>query len=349
MERLPHGRPVSPGRKARPRWLRPASLWGRAVIVSGAVALSSLALSAGSAGAAPAGSPPSLQALLNQAGQLSNEIDSLGQQYDALSIQLSQAHSELAIARQAEQRDRQVLAAEEATIGQIAAEGYMSNGVSPTLQLLEADSPQSLLNQASIIQQLQQENGDKVSIVKAAQAAASRAQLAAQQEENQAVRFRAAMHGKVAAIQAKEDVLNSAAFGRAMAVYEHTGSYPRIAIRGDSVGVVALRYALTRIGYPYVWGAAGPRAFDCSGLVVWSYAQIGISLPHFTGDLWNAGEHVSRSELKPGDLVFFYPDVHHVGIYVGDGEMVDAPDFGQDVQVQPVMWALYTGAVRIVA
>jgi cell wall-associated NlpC family hydrolase len=101
------------------------------------------------------------------------------------------------------------------------------------------------------------------------------------------------------------------------------------------------------IGDAYVWGAAGPTTFDCSGLVVWAYAQLGISLPHFTGDLWNSGVHVSRAQLQPGDLVFFYADIGHVGIYVGNGFMLDAPTVGIPVGIHPVMWGNYDGAVRI--
>ena len=97
-----------------------------------------------------------------------------------------------------------------------------------------------------------------------------------------------------------------------------------------------------------MWGAAGPSAFDCSGLVVWAYAQLGISLPHYTGDKWNEGEHVPRDQLQPGDLVFFFHNVEHVGIYVGNGLMVlDAPATGQKVQIQAMLWADYDGAVRI--
>jgi cell wall-associated NlpC family hydrolase len=157
------------------------------------------------------------------------------------------------------------------------------------------------------------------------------------------------MSKKVAVIQAKEDVLNSSAFSQAMTIYDRTHVYPTIQLTGDSVGVQALKWALTRIGDPYVWGAAGPDAFDCSGLVMWSYAHVGISLEHFTGDQWNEGEHIPRSELEPGDLVFFYPTISHVGMYVGNGLMVDAPTQGQDVQIQPVMWDSFVGAVRIVA
>jgi cell wall-associated NlpC family hydrolase len=149
--------------------------------------------------------------------------------------------------------------------------------------------------------------------------------------------------------QGKINILNSSVFRKAMAVFKRTGNYPDIKIpTANTIGAQALRWALTRRGSPYVWGAAGPHAFDCSGLVLWAYAKVGISLPHFTGEQWNMGVHVGRNQLEPGDLVFFYADLGHVGLYIGNGLMVDAPDFGEDVQVQPVMWDVYAGAVRIV-
>ena len=156
------------------------------------------------------------------------------------------------------------------------------------------------------------------------------------------------MNVKQKAIEAKIDVVNSAAMKQAMAVFTQTGQYPNISIpTANTVGAQALQAAITREGDPYVWGAAGPSAFDCSGLVVWAYAQEGISLPHYTGSLWNSGVHVARADLEPGDLVFFFADISHVGIYIGNGLMIDAPDFGQDVEVQPIYWSSYVGAVRI--
>ena len=94
---------------------------------------------------------------------------------------------------------------------------------------------------------------------------------------------------------------------------------------------VVVQAALTQIGSPYVWGGASPAGFDCSGLTMWVYAQLGITLDHYTGSQWTAGPHVSRADLQPGDLVFFYPDIGHVGLYIGNNLMVDAPDFGEDV------------------
>jgi cell wall-associated NlpC family hydrolase len=320
--------------------------------VGGAVAVCAALLPSGMAGAAPA-SPasgnPSLDATLAKANALSQQIDSLSQQYDALKIQLQQAQAEAKIATEDAARDKLVLAQERSSLGAIAVEGYMTGGMDPSIQLLETASPQTLLNRASIMTQIQQQNGAKVSLVAAAEAASLRAQAAAAQQQQRAKTLSAQMAAKVSAIQQKENFFNSQAFQQAASIFQKTGHYPYIAPQGRSIGVQALRYALTKIGDPYVWGAAGPSAFDCSGLVMWAYAQVGISLMHFTGDQWNEGEHISRSELQPGDLVFFYPDIGHVGLYVGNGLMVDAPTFGQPVQVQPMFWAEYVGAVRIVA
>ncbi len=99
-----------------------------------------------------------------------------------------------------------------------------------------------------------------------------------------------------------------------------------------------------------MWGGASPSGFDCSGLVVYVYGQLGVSLPHYTGSLWSSGAHVSRSDLAPGDLVFFY-NLDHVGIYIGGGVFIHAPHTGTVVQYGNLndSWysAAYDGAVRI--
>ncbi|GAB3824330.1 C40 family peptidase [Dactylosporangium cerinum] len=101
-----------------------------------------------------------------------------------------------------------------------------------------------------------------------------------------------------------------------------------------------LAYAKAQLGKPYVWAAAGPNGFDCSGLVVASYARAGIKLPHQTGGLIGRGRSVSRAQLQPGDLVF--PSSGHVGIYLGDGMMIHAPHPGDHVRIAKV-YAFYAG------
>ncbi|OEJ29444.1 hypothetical protein AR457_14300 [Streptomyces agglomeratus] len=108
----------------------------------------------------------------------------------------------------------------------------------------------------------------------------------------------------------------------------------------------AVSFAYGAIGKPYVWGATGPSAFDCSGLTQAAWRAAGVSLPRTTYTQINAGRRVSRSELAPGDLVFFYSGISHVGLYIGDGRMIHAPRPGAPVRVAPIDEMPFTGATR---
>jgi cell wall-associated NlpC family hydrolase len=108
---------------------------------------------------------------------------------------------------------------------------------------------------------------------------------------------------------------------------------------------IVISTAMKYLGVPYVWGASSPRGFDCSGLVLYCYAKVGIRLPHSSRMQYNYGTHVSRSQLKPGDLVFFYNPIHHVGIYIGNGNMINAT--GTHVQIGTVWKSSYHGATRL--
>jgi cell wall-associated NlpC family hydrolase len=119
----------------------------------------------------------------------------------------------------------------------------------------------------------------------------------------------------------------------------------------------AIYYAQQRLGTDYLWGGEGTAAqggrFDCSGLTQAAYHSVGIELPRVANDQWNAGAHPSRAELLPGDLVFFATDlsdprtIHHVGIYVGGGYMIDAPHTGAKIRFDPISSADYIGATRV--
>lgn len=316
--------------------------------LAAAVAALAVILPGGASDAQTVQPRPSLNAQVAEAKQLSNEVDSLGQEYDGLQIQISHAKTEERLAKLAASRASKALSGSQQAVAQLAAMGYMNQGLDPTLQMLTSGNPEQFLNQAATVQELDNQAGMKLSTLQKTQLAAARAQATAKEQIATVDRLQTEINSKVSAIHAKLAVLNSSEMATALAIFQQTGQYPNFTPpTGDSVEAIALRYALTKRGDPYVWGAAGPSAFDCSGLVVWAYAQEGISLPHYTGSLWNDGMHVSRADLEPGDLVFFFPDISHVGIYIGDGLMVDAPSTGQLVQVQSVFWNAYVGAVRI--
>jgi peptidoglycan DL-endopeptidase CwlO len=118
----------------------------------------------------------------------------------------------------------------------------------------------------------------------------------------------------------------------------------------NSIGAQAVAIAERYIGVPYVWGGASPAGFDCSGLTMYVYAQLGIPLSHFTGDQWNEGVHVSQDQLAPGDLVFF-DGLGHEGMYIGGGEFIHAPHTGDVVRISRMSESWYAqnydGAVRV--
>jgi len=127
------------------------------------------------------------------------------------------------------------------------------------------------------------------------------------------------------------------------------------AVLSQAEDLTFLKDALSRLGLPYVWGAAGPKSFDCSGLVQWAMAQAGVQMPRVAADQARTGPAVPVSQLQPGDLLFYHTDatdpgyISHVAIYLGNGEMLQAPETGENVEVVPadLSGSEYAGAVRV--
>lgn len=122
-------------------------------------------------------------------------------------------------------------------------------------------------------------------------------------------------------------------------------------VKGSNNGIAAFAYTL--LGKPYVWGATGPNSFDCSGLAMYVYAHFGISLPHYTGSQFSAGQAVNKKDLQSGDLVFFntYSSISHVGIYIGGGNFIHAPGTGSKVTISSLdgyYQTAYAGARRYI-
>jgi peptidoglycan DL-endopeptidase CwlO len=159
----------------------------------------------------------------------------------------------------------------------------------------------------------------------------------------------AGVEAQVASLQAAEAAAARARAAAAQRRYSSDGgggggdSYPTptIPAHGDVVD-----FAKSRIGCRYVWGGSGPNTFDCSGLMMWCYRKIGISLPHSSRAQIHSGQKVSRKDLEPGDLVFFGSPIHHVGMYVGGGEMIEAPYTGARVRYASIDRHDYAGACR---
>jgi peptidoglycan DL-endopeptidase CwlO len=142
-----------------------------------------------------------------------------------------------------------------------------------------------------------------------------------------------------------EDAARAAAAGAAAARAQP--GHINISVPAGTSGAKAVQIAMKYIGVPYVWAGMSPSGFDCSGLVLYVYAQLGVHLPHSSALQYRCGTPVSKGQLQPGDLVFFHNPIHHVGIYVGNGNMINAPYTGASVRIETAWRSSYYGACRI--
>jgi cell wall-associated NlpC family hydrolase len=186
------------------------------------------------------------------------------------------------------------------------------------------------------IQRLQAEEAARQALL----AAQARARLIAEQQAAQA-RLNETVVGATAQAPAPTPGTSSSSGG-------DVGAVTTIAPPSHYGGVVGV--AMAQLGKPYVFGTAGPDTFDCSGLVVYAYAAMGVSLPHSSYSLWGQGVYVSKDQLQPGDIVFF-DGLGHVGLYIGGGQFIQAPHTGDVVKISSLNdgWyaATYVGARRI--
>jgi cell wall-associated NlpC family hydrolase len=157
-----------------------------------------------------------------------------------------------------------------------------------------------------------------------------------------------AEEGQVAELDAEVERLESAARARSAEDDADSGSpsaaAPAPAVSG-SAGA-AVQFALAQVGKPYGWGGSGPNSYDCSGLMMAAWAAAGVSLPHNSGMQYSATTRVSRDQIQPGDILFFGSPIHHDAMYIGNGQMVEAPRTGLTVRVVSIDRSDYVGAGR---
>lgn len=310
----------------------------RGVATGCALAVALLMLPA-SAHADPEPTESELQAKVDK---LAKKAEILTEEYNGQRLELKQAKKNARQARKRSDRLDQRLDKAREGLAELAASRYKSGRMGQPATLLASENPQDLVDRATMMnhlsrQQAAQLNDLQLSVREAAHAkkqaekAAGKVQSATEDLEKKKEK----VEDLVAETENKLDELRAE---------NQTGATPvDVGDIGSGAAAQAAEIALAQQGAPYVWGAEGPDSFDCSGLAVYAYRQMGVSLPHHTGALWEAGPQVSRSELRPGDLVF--TSSHHMGLYVGNGQMVHAPQTGDVVKVSEI-WSFY-GAVRV--
>ncbi|XVQ07594.1 NlpC/P60 family protein [Spirillospora sp. CA-255316] len=302
---------------------------------------------------------PSRRELTEQQRRLTDEAEQLTEQYNGLRVRLQQSQRAAKAAAKNAGRQQQALEELRGKVASMAAETYKNGSADPSAAFASASDPQAVLDRSATLSYFARQNGAQVSLLLQTIQAAQRAQKSATDRERQTRQLADAARRKEKDLRAKiakvERKLNIGA------PLPKAGAAPAVAPDGASAKAMgAVKAALGQLGVPYSWGggnASGPsygtaqgagiRGFDCSGLTLYAYAQVGISLPHYTGSQFNAGTRVSRDALKPGDLVFFHSDLHHMGMYIGNGKMVHAPQTGDVIKVSPISGRPFAGGVRI--
>jgi cell wall-associated NlpC family hydrolase len=289
-----------------------------------------------------------MDALRKQADQLGEQLEQLTEEYDGLRVRLRQAQRAAAVAEQTARQETAALKTVQHQIGRLAALRYMNGGNDEVAALFAAPNPQALLDQVATLRYFTQQDDTQVRQLTQVIQSSERSCQDARDRAAEAIRLKGELKQKKSSIQKMLDRVRKPLLKDAVDRAGRGESVPTIP-GGSTKAIGAVRAALSQLGVPYVWGGATPgQGFDCSGLTMWAYRQVGIDLPHYGGDQWNAGIHVARSQLQPGDLVFFYSDIHHMGMYLGDGKFVHAPHTGDRVRVADLSSRPFAGAVRVV-
>ncbi len=330
------------------------------VTVLTTAAAAAVALSAQAANAAPAAKPSKdevkakVDAFYEQAEVATEKYDSAQEKQDQLQKEISDLQDKVA-------RGQDELNQLRDGIGTMASAQYRTGGIDPSVQLFLSSDPDDFLDKASTLDQLSSQQVEALKKIQEKQRelaqerqeatdklkdlAATRTELGKNKQEVQ---------GKLAAAQ---KLLNSLTAQEKAALQAEQNRASRDSTRtvlsgstsaASSRAAAAFAAAQSRIGKPYVYGASGPDSFDCSGLTSWAYAQAGVSIPRTSQEQANAGTRIyNESDLKVGDLVIFFSDQHHVGLYAGHGMVLHAPHTGAYVRYEAMSDMPFQFGVRI--
>ncbi|MFZ2503881.1 MAG: NlpC/P60 family protein [Nocardioides sp.] len=297
---------------------------------------------------------PTIAEVKKQVDKLYHEAEAAQERYHDANLELTELRRELTTLRADQERQRVATELVRAEVEDSVVAQYEGQTISAVGQVIVSDDPQAFLGQLSTMtayNELQNSlYADYAIELKAlklrTQATNQRARQVATVEqrlrsEQQQIDDKLAEAKQVLGELEEEErqrLLAQAASGGPVELPSNISASGRAAL--------AVRYAMAQVGDAYVYGAAGPNAFDCSGLTMMAWAQAGVGLPHSSSAQFGSGPHIPASALQPGDLVFYYSPISHVAMYIGNGLIVHAAHPGAGVRVAGLYSMPYVGAVR---
>lgn len=292
---------------------------------------------------------PTIRQVRHKIDQLTSQQDHLGQRLDQITQQLAAGRQRLKKVTRQVDHYRSRFRTMRTEIGQMAAYAYEGGSMTSPVALLTSDNPQRVLSQASMLMHLTDSQHERMATFVAAARKLSGAQRDLRRTEAGVAALQKQVEGKkvalakvikkqkatLATLTARQRRAARAASvgggGTTTATPPPATATTTAASASPSAAQQAVAFAYAQLGKPYVWGASGPDSFDCSGLVMAAWSSAGVSIPRDTYSQWAALPHVPMSSIKPGDLIFFEAE-GHVGIYVGNNMIIDAPQPGESVE-----------------
>ncbi|MFG2316661.1 C40 family peptidase [Streptomyces tendae] len=302
--------------------------------------------------------------LLTDLQRLYREAENATETYNGTEERLREQRAEVRRLDAALARTRTSLHDSRGAAGRLARQQYQSSGnLSPYLRLLLARDPQHAIDQGRVIGRLARERVETVGRLtgdeKKAEELSRRSREALGRQAALAERQERERDGVRERLRAVEEMLASLTPEQLAALAELESSgiaeeqerFLASGALGDDAkpsagGESAVRFAVEQLGKPYEWGAEGPASYDCSGLTSVAWERAGTPIPRTSQEQWARLDHVPLDELRPGDLVVYFPEATHVALYLGDGRVVQAPRPGADVKVSPIAANPVLGAVR---
>ncbi len=291
---------------------------------------------------AAAAPQPTIAQVQHRLNQLNTQADQVGQQYDQAMQELASANQRLALVNREAARYQKRFQSMRVAIAQIAATAYEEGNLTSPAALLTSGDPQEILNQSSILLELSANNSAAMNQFLTAARQLTGAQQSARRVEAGMVTLKDNLANRkrsLAKLRAQQETLlaqltpaqQAAATPGGQTTTTTSTTPPSYKGPTSTQAGKAVAFAYAQIGKPYEWGATGPNSFDCSGLTMSAWAAAGVSIPRISYDQMSELPSVSTSALEPGDILGFAGN-SHVGIYVGGGYLIDAPQTGEDVE-----------------
>nr|WP_227464409.1 C40 family peptidase [Nocardioides lijunqiniae] len=293
---------------------------------------------------------PDIDTVQARVDRLYHEAEQASERYNDAKIELEALQGDVASLRADQERQDEALGKVREQVADAMVSQYQGQGISAVGEVIVSDDPGAFLSQLTTMSSYQDHQdallgdyADEVEALDIREAATARRVKQVSSVESRLKDEKTTIDDK---LEEAESLLGRLKDEERAEILSRGGTTVPSDVPASGRAAAAVQYAMAQVGDSYVYGAAGPNAFDCSGLTMMAWAQAGVGLPHSSSAQYSSGARVAESDLQAGDLVFYYSPISHVGMYIGNGLIVHAANPGAGVKVSNLHEMPYVGAVR---